>query len=301
MTQQLHYEIAGYHLLIDTPNAEITDRLLPSFSPFRLHDEKNVHTDLLFRFTGNTHISLPDANPVEMIEEAGALFRVYNSLDGITIAIAWNETEHIIHISLKQKLVVGNMTLVRETENKFLAHFLRAAFGIVAAYRKTIKVHASVIEKEGKALVFLGRSGTGKSTHSRLWKEFVPGCTLLNDDEPVVQIADDGSVRVYGTPWSGSTPCYRNASAEIAAFVHLYQSPENRLTQIKGVHAFTSLLQSAAVLRSDGKNRELVISIVEDILKKVPVYRLDNRPDREAVRLTETLMASREINNFTQP
>lgn len=114
---------------------------------------------------------------------------------------------------------------------------------------------------------------------------------MLNDDEPIVRVLNDGSVRIYGAPWSGSTPCYRNASAEVAAFVRLYQHSENKLTQLKGITAFAALFQSAAILRSDNENRDLTIATVNDILEQVPIYRLDNLPDREAVGMTETLMA----------
>ena len=95
---------------------------------------------------------------------------------------------------------------------------------------------------------------------------------------------------MYGAPWSGSTPCYRDTSAEVAAFVRLYQSEENKLTPLKGVNAFTALYQSVAILRSDKENKEQIITTVNTILEQVPIYRLDNRPDREAVSLTETLL-----------
>ena len=140
-------------------------------------------------------------------------------------------------------------------------------------------------------MIFLGVSGTGKSTHSRLWRQFVPGARLLNDDEPIVRIMDDGEVRVYGCPWSGSTPCYRNASARVVAFVHLSQSPENKLTKLRGRDSFDSIYSSSAFLHSD-KVRHLATSdTVADVLERVPVYRLDCRPDEAAVRLTEALLA----------
>ncbi|HBC39384.1 MAG TPA: hypothetical protein DC016_10960, partial [Porphyromonadaceae bacterium] len=148
----------------------------------------------------------------------------------------------------------------------------------------------SVTELNGKALVFLGKSGTGKSTHSRLWREFVPDCTLLNDDEPLIRVFEDEPVRVYGAPWSGSTACFRNASAEVAAFIHLYQSPENRLTRLRNVEALSSLYASAAMLRSDAGNKDRVLDVVAAVLQRVPVYRLDCRPDYEAVSLTRSLL-----------
>lgn len=288
MDQQLLYEIAGHRVLIDTPDAKITAELIPTFSPFRIENGEDI--DLLFRFSGNKQVSITGMDLAETLDADGISFSVYQNANSMTICMKKDEVEHRIHISADRKIITSDLTLTQKHESQFLAYFLRTAFGMASAYHQTIKIHASVIEKEGKALVFLGKSGTGKSTHSRLWLENVSGCTLLNDDEPIIRVLDDGKVRIYGAPWSGSTPCYRNVSADLSAFVHLYQSPENKLTQLNGLKAFTSLYQSTATLRSDKENRELVISIINDILDKVPVYRLDNRPDREAVSLSETLM-----------
>ena len=218
-------------------------------------------------------------------------FKVYQLADNsVTVSVAVSEKMHSFNISADKKRVTSDLTLQNQYESRFLAYFLRAAYGIAAANHQTIKLHASVIEKEGKALIFMGKSGTGKSTHSQNWLKFVPNCQLLNDDEPILRILEDGSVRVYGAPWSGSTPCYRNQWAEVAAFVRLYQSPQNKLTPLTGIHAFASLYQSVAIFRSDEENKEQIITIVNTILEQTPIYRLDNRPDRQAVSLTETLL-----------
>ena len=306
MNEKLIYNIAGHTLLIETTNAKTTSRLIPSFKPFETVNAANAHdatntnsfkeSDLLFKFSGNSEIEIPNRAPDDAMEIDGAFFDVYHIKGGVTVSMKLNDRNsgnrvHAFTICVNKKIVTSNLTLLQPYENRFLAYFLRTAFGISSAHHKTIKLHASVIEKGGRALVFLGKSGTGKSTHSQLWQEFVPGCQLLNDDEPIVRVMKDGSVRVYGTPWSGSTPCYRNAWAEIAAFARLYQSSENRLIKLKGVHAFAALLESVALLRSDSENRQLVIATLNDILEQSKVYRLDNRPNREAVALSQTLMA----------
>lgn len=288
MNQQLHYEIAGHQLCIDTPDAEITARLIPSFAPFRVSD--NGGADLLFRFTGNTKVSIPNRAPDDGMEADGMSFDVYHTAGSVTVCVTNEERKHCFNLSADRQTVASDLTLTHRYERHFLTYFLRAAYGMAAANRRTIKIHASVIEKEGQAVVFMGKSGTGKSTHSQNWLRFVPKSSLLNDDEPIVRVHDDGSVRIYGAPWSGSTPCYRNAWAEVAAFVRLYQSPDNKLTPLKGVQAFAALFQSVAVLRSDNDNRDQTMTTVNDILEQVPIYRLDNRPDREAVSLTQSLM-----------
>ena len=85
---------------------------------------------------------------------------------------------------------------------------LWVGYGLMTLPYGTIAVHSSCIVYRDRAVLFLGESGTGKSTHTRLWREHVEGAFLLNDDSPVLRVEDD-VVRVYGSPWSGKTPCYR--------------------------------------------------------------------------------------------
>ncbi|NLA16121.1 MAG: hypothetical protein GX877_06265 [Bacteroidales bacterium] len=303
MLEKLYYRIAGHCLIIKTSNAEATEELLPSFRPFRLEQEEykrdwqKKDKNLLFCFSGDAVISLPSEEPDETLVVDGATFAVYHNNGEITVSMTLGGTEqqtgaleHRIQISANKKEVVSDLTLTASYEEYFLPYLLRIAFGMTAAYHRTLKIHASVIKKDGRAVVFLGTSGTGKSTHSSLWLKHVPGSSLLNDDEPLVRLPDDGRVWVFGAPWSGSTPCYRNKKAEVAAFVLLQQGPENKLTKMGALEAFKVLLQSAAVFRSGREHREHMVTLIYDILEKVPVYRMVNRPNRGAVQLTHSLL-----------
>ena len=190
----------------------------------------------------------------------------------------------------RRESVISDLTLTAPEEEYFLTFLLRTAFGMTAVYRGVLKMHASVVIKEGRALAFLGTSGTGKSTHSRLWLKHVPGSRLLNDDEPLVRLMPDGSVRIYGAPWSGSTPCYKSEDAPLAGFVQLSQALENKLSVLRPVRAFTRLFQSASVFRSHEQHREQLTGLIYDILERVPVYYLENRPDRQAVELSLSVL-----------
>ena len=97
-------------------------------------------------------------------------------------------------------------------------------FAFATASKDTLLMQSSVTVKDEKAFLFLGKSGTGKSTHSQLWINNIDGCELLNDDNPVLRVMDDGSVRVFGSPWSGKTPCYRNLDYPVSAIVDLHQA-----------------------------------------------------------------------------
>ena len=94
-------------------------------------------------------------------------------------------------------------------------------FAFATARKNTLLMHSSVTMKDGKGYLFLGKSGTGKSTHSQLWINNIEGCSLLNDDNPVIRVSESGEVRVYGSPWSGKTPCYRNLDVPVGAIVTL--------------------------------------------------------------------------------
>ncbi|MBZ4652497.1 MAG: hypothetical protein JG761_1297 [Proteiniphilum sp.] len=289
MKSVLFYHIAEQRLVIETPDGEQTERLLPSFADF-LSKEKSEKDDDLFRFSGHHFCSLPDAPLVEEFTRNPFHYAVYETGSGKLIRMSRGEEHHHLLVPPDLLHFRCDLTLTDMREAPFLNSFLMIAYTLAAAPLKTVKLHASVIEREGKAILFLGNSGTGKSTHTRLWQEHIPGSRLLNDDEPVVRIMEDESVRVFGSPWSGSTPCYRNISAEVVAFVRLYQHPENKLTPIKGIAAFTALFQSAAILRSDEQHHERLFGNVTEIIERVPFYRLDCRPDREAVMLSATLM-----------
>lgn len=274
---------------VETEDKAKTLLLLPSFAPFVCRKEEE-ESALVFEMKGNALVSAPLSEPEDVFNWNGVDYTVYRRESEYVVEMVWQGKTHRMRSSADWKRVETDLSLVEKSESQFLNNFLMIALGMSSAPLRTVKMHASVTEFQGKALLFLGRSGTGKSTHSRLWREFISGCSLLNDDEPLVRICADGVVRVFGTPWSGKTPCYKNRSAEVAAFVHLHQSPENKLSKLKGTAALSSMLQSASLMRCDSHNREQVLDTLVEVLGQVPVYRLDCRPDYEAVSLTRSLL-----------
>lgn len=146
-------------------------------------------------------------------------------------------------------------------------------------------MHASVIRNDGRGYLFLGKSGTGKSTHTRLWLSHIPGSDLMNDDNPVVRVVE-GTVHVYGSPWSGKTPCYRRVSAPVGAFVQLRQCPENTIREESVLESFASLLPSVSTMKWDRRIHSAHCDTISDIIRLSPIYLLGCRPDEEAARLS---------------
>ena len=159
---------------------------------------------------------------------------------------------------------------------------LMIMFTFVGAMKGSLLLHSSVIRREGEANLFFGVSGTGKSTHSRLWLTYVKDADLMNDDNPVIRFEGDRLV-VYGTPWSGKTLCYRNVKAPVRAMVRLEQAPENVIERLYSLNAYASVIAATSTIRWDRGVMDKIIPVVERIAGEVPCWQLSCRPDEEAV------------------
>lgn len=147
-------------------------------------------------------------------------------------------------------------------------------------------VHSSAIVCNGRAVLFLGESGTGKSTHTRLWRENIAGAVLLNDDSPFIGFVD-GRATAFGAPWSGKTPCYKQEHYPIAAIVRLSQAPHNAIRPLRSVHAIGALLPSLTpAFGYDDELQDRMLATLSKIISQVPVYHLECLPDAAAARLS---------------
>lgn len=159
-------------------------------------------------------------------------------------------------------------------------------FGTVILKHGAVAIHSSVIVAEGRGVLFLGESGTGKSTHTRLWRESIEGAKLLNDDSPIVRIVD-GEVRVYGSPWSGKTPCYKNEVYPMAGLCRLSQAPHNRITRLSNLMAIGALLPSCPpIFAHDSALQDMICATVGNIVRGVKCYHLECLPNSEAAELS---------------
>ena len=157
---------------------------------------------------------------------------------------------------------------------------LRMMYDLATAGKDTLHVHAAVVSCEGKGYLFLGPSGTGKSTHAQLWLKHFEGTELVNDDNPVVR---DGIV--YGSPWSGKTPCYRNVSYPIGGIVRLSQAPYNKIRRLSGIEAYVDLAESVGGKIWDSRIAEGLHQAENKLASTVPMWHLECLPDEEAARL----------------
>ena len=152
----------------------------------------------------------------------------------------------------------------------------------------TLEMHAAVVVKRGdeaKGYLFLGHSGTGKSTHARQWLAAFEDAWLLNDDNPILRVMDNGEVRVYGSPWSGKTPCYKNESAPVGGIIKLSQAPENKIQTISLPQAYAYMLSSASGLKMEQTMADNMFETIKHIITHIPCYHLACLPNEEAARV----------------
>lgn len=169
---------------------------------------------------------------------------------------------------------------------------LMIMYALATANEKTALFHAAVVSHGGRGYMFLGPSGTGKSTHARLWQQHIAGVEPINDDNPVVRINEDGIAVVYGSPWSGKTPCYRKVSFPLGGIVVLSQAPYNKIYPLKGVRAYAALRSSISGTRWHKGIADGLHETETELTKIVPIWHMDCLPDKEAAQICALAITS---------
>lgn len=211
---------------------------------------------------------------------------IYRSASGYRIDMSPTQSAPVCgHLALSEDFSFGKLAVAGRGSRFPIDNALMLMYAFRTAGLHTLELHASVVVRDGLARMFLGASGAGKSTHSRMWLENLPGSVLLNDDNPVVRILPDGSVRVYGTPWSGKTPCYKNEDAPLAAFVRIVKAPFNRISRQSLVDAYSSVYSSCSGFRADRDMADGIHSTIEALVTAVPGFVLECLPDAEAANV----------------
>ena len=153
-------------------------------------------------------------------------------------------------------------------------------------------LHASAVAVDGKAYLFSGQSGIGKSTHTGLWQKTFgeEKVKLFNDDKPALRRLDDGKWYAYGTPWSGKHGININMKVPIAGICFLKRGEENTIRRLSPTEALPKVLAQTLRKFKDAERLSLMLSHVDKLVKEVPIYELYNRPEPKAAMLSYETM-----------
>lgn len=170
--------------------------------------------------------------------------------------------------------------------------------------QRRLLAHGAVIEFEGRAYLFTAPSGTGKSTHIRLWRRYLDGAVrVINGDKPFVRIPEsrDEPPVVYGTPWAGKEGWQRNDSAPLAGIVLLSRSEPGA----SSIHPASATLNLDMIMRQvyfppDAEASMLTLDLLDAMLARVPVYDLACDMSEDAVRASFEGLTGLDYHNYVR-
>lgn len=151
--------------------------------------------------------------------------------------------------------------------------------------RGGLMLHTSLVDYQGKGILFVGPSGIGKTTQAELWMKY-RDAIIINGDMALVG-EKDGSFTGYGCPWHGSSPYCENRQVPLAGIIVLEQAKENTLERLHGVAMIERMMRNIFLPHWYQKGAEAAMETVDHLLSTVPVYLLKCRPDEEAVAMVE--------------
>lgn len=284
-----NYIVAGFSFAVQLPDKKDAKQLLPSFLPFQ--HTGNREGELLFSLTVVPAGSNDQSGDLweETDNDMGHL-RLFKIAEGYRVEIAHKECIHRMWSDRRFSAAQTCLDWNDRQVGNALSSLLRIQFAQAVIYQNAVSVHAAAVSCKGLAYLFMGKSGTGKSTHAALWMKHISGTELLNDDNPTVRLIGDKAY-AYGTPWSGKTPCYKSLGLPIGGMVRLRQALVNRFYPQEGTDAFVALYPGCSVIAQDTDLRNRLYDTLTRLVESAPVGLLDCRPDKEAAFVCHQALA----------
>ena len=294
-----YFRIAGLYVkIIFLPSQRNSVSLIPSFQPFACKEVAD--SDLFFQIDVDDNL-----RPVP--KDQRSLIRDFDTGNGNIIVYQLTDGGYQYVIKdingYSCALLITNKNFVHchcalngnyDMRSFGLNSVLMLAFAFAGASRSVLLIHASLVRHRGWGYPFIAKSGTGKSTQVSSWLRYIPDCDLMNDDNPIIRILDDGKPYIFGSPWSGKTPCYRNVMAPLSAVTRIDRADKNWVERLNPVEAFTSFLPSCSSMKWDIDIYRKICDTVTQVVETVPIYTLHCLPDKEAAMVCNRAIARPE-------
>lgn len=283
-----HFQIAELNIRIIFKEGSLNSMtLLPSFEPFRVNELKG---DLFFQLTIDDSL-----RPIP--KERRERIRAFDTGNGDTIVDRIDDGGYQYII----KNINGADCCLLESDKNFreckcalngnynmrsfgLNNALMLIFAFAGSREQVLLIHASLVRQKGYGYAFIAKSGTGKSTQVSMWLRYLSGCDLMNDDNPIIRIID-GEPFIYGSPWSGKTPCYRNVKARLGAITRIDRAEANSIEKLSPIEAFTSFLPSCSAMKWDSDIYNRICDTITKVVETTGIYTLHCLPNREAAEV----------------
>ena len=286
--QAHNFRVAELNIRIVFVDSEKNNiKLLPSFLPFSIEASAN---DLFFQLTVDDSL-----RPVS--KEQRRTIRNFDTGNGDTIVDRLEDGGYQYII----KDITGAECCLLITNKDFthcscalngnynmrsfgLNNALMLIFAFAGAHRQTLLMHASLVRNNNYGYAFIAKSGTGKSTQVSMWLRFIAGSDLMNDDNPIIRFIDN-EFWIFGSPWSGKTPCYRNVKVKLGAITRIDRASNNSMEKLPPIQAFASLLPSCSSMKWDTDIYNAVCDIITKLVETTNIYTLHCLPNKEAAEV----------------
>ncbi len=284
--RKLFYRVGGHAFCIVFLDDCNDESLLPSFSRFKIEETAEP---LLFTLTVDDSFRFSQrGQEIGQFDCGGCNHGVYCT-DNLKYQYEISDVQGVLcsYMQASPDFKESKVAILGENwsqRNYGLNNALMMTYAFASADQYTMLMHASVIRHQGKGYLMTAPSGTGKSTHTRLWYDNIPACDLMNDDNPVVRIVD-GQAIVYGSPWSGKTRCYRNIQAPVGGIVRIQQRPENSIRTLSPLEAFSNLLPAISNMKWDKRVYKGICDGIAELIRLCGMYELGCLPDAAAAHL----------------
>ena len=260
-------------------------KLLPSFEPFRSELQNDI--PIFFQLTVDDKLMPRPKNErerigkfdtgngdtiVDQLNDGGYQYIIKNIYGADCCLLITNKDFSDCRCALN-----GNYNM----RNFGLNNALMLIFAFAGSLQQTLLIHASLVRCKGYGYAFIAKSGTGKSTQVSMWLRNIPDCDLMNDDNPIVRI-QEGKAFIYGSPWSGKTPCYRQVKAPLGAITRIDRAPQNSIEKLEPIEAFASILPSCSSMKWDKDIFNAICNNVTKIVETTGIYTLHCLPNAES-------------------
>ncbi|MDE7024561.1 MAG: hypothetical protein K2O88_01610 [Paramuribaculum sp.] len=283
--RQVYLSIAGLTLLVRLHDEWSSLRLPASYEPFMVAG-RSVDPVLTLNVRCGENCPVQCCEPVASGMNDLGETRLYVCDDSYVVNLSPRPGCGFRTMTISRDFKIGELTM--PAGDVFAVYtvdsMLRILFSQAVVAHNAFMLHSAAVVHRGCAVLLMGKSGTGKSTHARLWMNEFDNTELLNDDNPVVRVLPSGIVMAYGSPWSGKTACYRQAFAPVKAFVRLEQAKVNEFSQRCNIDAFVAILPGVSVITHSKDLYSRVCSTVIEAAARTVVGSLRCLPDADAAR-----------------
>ena len=268
MEKLCKYDVAGHLFEVSLPDSIDAGKYLAAYKPFVTESTGTPLFRLRVEYVDDLKTTHP-GRPKECLNDEAPYFWIFDKEGRFNFGFSYSKLRPdcilVPSEDFSDSVVYIPSSMAERLTDFAISNSMMLLYTFRTSPFETLMVHASVIRHNDGGYMFLGRSGTGKSTHSRLWLSNIEDAELLNDDNPVIRIID-GEAMVFGTPWSGKTHCYKNESVPLKAVVRLSQAPYNKITRNIPLQAYASLMPACSCMRWDRTSTDALHRTVEKVI-----------------------------------